>query len=107
MKVRSEAQLDQLVGECQQPVFVKFFAPWCKPCGALTPRFEALASQLSGKAIFVSVDVDEIREAATKHGVHSVPTILMFNKGTTIGQLVGAKQQDQLKEWVDTQLAKL
>lgn len=107
MKVRSEAQLDQLLGECQLPVVVKFQAQWCKPCAALEPRFEAVANGLSGKVVFVSVDVDEIREAATKHGVQAVPTMLMFHRGSPVAQLVGAKQQEQLSDWVNTHLTKL
>lgn len=106
MKLRSEAQLDALVGESKLPVLVKYFATWCRPCTALAPRFEALAKELDNKAVCVVVDVDELCEAAVKHGVQSVPTILLFSEGRLAARLVGSKSEEQLREWVQPFLAK-
>lgn len=103
MKIRSEAQLDELLSS-KLPLVVKFSASWCGPCRALAPRFEALAEQLQEKARFVEVDVDEIREAAVKHGVQSVPTLLLFKDGQAVARMIGAKTQEQLREWVEPHL---
>ena len=104
MKVRSEAQLDQIIGEAQVPVLVKFQAAWCRPCASLAPRYTALAADLGDKAVCVEVDVDENHEAAVKHGIHSVPTILMFVKGAHTATSLGSKTTEQLKEWVSSHL---
>ena len=47
-------------------------------CQRIAPTYHALAEEYSDRAIFVSVDVDELGELAAELGVSSMPTFLFF-----------------------------
>ncbi|MBM3148856.1 MAG: thioredoxin, partial [Chloroflexi bacterium] len=43
---------------------------------------------------------------ASKFGVMSIPTLIMFKGGKPLEQVVGFKPKDQLKKLIDNTLAK-
>ncbi len=45
---------------------LEFWATWCKPCKAAMPHFTLLSKQYAGKAIFLSIDVLEIKNTEEK-----------------------------------------
>ena len=71
------------------PVIVDFTAVWCPPCHALTPVFERLSKEYTGKVRFAQIDVDEHPETPTYYGIQGMPTLLVFSNGEVIGRIVG------------------
>ena len=47
-----------------QVVVVDFWAQWCEPCKRELPELDKLAKALSGKATFVTVNIDKSRDNA-------------------------------------------
>ncbi len=86
-------------------VLVDFWAPWCGPCRAVAPILEDLAARRSGSLKIVKVNADENAELASQFGIFSIPTLILFERGTKISQIAGAMPRSQLEAWIDSSVA--
>jgi thioredoxin len=73
------------------PVVVDFWAPWCAPCEAIEPRLVALAEEWGDRARLVRVDVDAEPGIASRYGVLSLPTVILFAGGEPQTTVYGAQ----------------
>jgi thioredoxin 1 len=81
-----------------KPVLVDFWAAWCGPCQMMGPIVDELAEEMKGKYKIGKLNVDESREIASKYGVMSIPTLIIFKDGKDVKQLVGLQNKENLKE---------
>jgi thioredoxin 1 len=79
-----------------QPVLVDFFAEWCGPCKTMAPVLKNISSSVSGRARILKVDIDKNPAAASKYGVRSVPTFIIFKKGEIKWRQSGAMPEKHL-----------
>ena len=86
----TDADWQSVVVENELPVLVDFWATWCSPCRALSPRIDELATQYDGKVEIVKYNVDENYEYSNKYGIRSVPTLLFFKGGNLVKTINGA-----------------
>lgn len=75
---------------------VDFWATWCPPCRMLGPIIEEVANEVGDKYKIVKVDVDQANETASKYGIMSVPTMVIFKEGKEIERLVGARPKEEI-----------
>ncbi len=99
-----EAKFDEIVVKAKKPVLVDFWAPWCGPCRMVAPVVDELAEEYEGKVEFGKVNVDENPKIASKFGVMSIPTLILFKDGKPVSNMVGFRPKNELKKNLDSAL---
>src|ERR1035437_4477593 len=77
-------------------MLVDFWATWCMPCQMMPPVLNKLSEELTENASVGKLDVDQNRAASAKHGVRSIPTLVLFKNGKEVNRFVGVKTKDFL-----------
>ncbi|KAA8519951.1 hypothetical protein F0562_014139 [Nyssa sinensis] len=78
------------------PLVAHFTAAWCMPSVAMNPFFEEMASTYQD-VLFLTVDVDDVKEVAAKYEVKAMPTFLLMKEGALVDKLVGANPDEITK----------
>jgi thioredoxin 1 len=90
MKEVTDDTFEADVLRADRPVVVDFWAPWCGPCRAVAPILEALSSEHNGIE-FTKLNIDESPVYATRFGVLSIPTVILFESGEPQETVIGAR----------------
>ena len=101
----TEQTFDQEVLKAETPVLVDFWAEWCGPCRMVAPIVEELAEEYDGKVDFVKLNTDDNVMTASRYGIRSIPTLLVFKGGEPVGQIIGFRPKSDLKQRLDAALA--
>jgi len=80
-----------------RPTLVDFWAPWCKPCVALSHVLETLAKEYL-HINFAKLNVAESSVIATRYHITSLPTLVLFQSGGPILQIVGNCSTSKIKQ---------
>jgi len=101
-----DSNFDQMVLQAKTPVLVDLWAPWCAPCRMVSPLVEELASEYEGRVSFAKLNVDQNPRTASRYGIMSIPTLLIFKDGKPISNIVGFRPKAELKRSLDAALAR-
>ncbi len=82
-------------------VIVDFWAPWCDPCVAFTPTFEAVAAK-NPDIVFGMVNTETDPEISEYFEVSQIPGILVIREQagihTQVGE-IGESALDEIIKW--------
>ena len=101
----TDATFEAEVIRADTPVLVDFWADWCAPCKMIAPIVEELAQEYDGRVKFGKVDVDSNPIVAGNYGIRGIPTLLIFDGGSPVAQVVGAVPKATLKSRIDEAIA--
>ncbi len=85
-------------------VMIDFWAVWCGPCRMIAPTVEELSKEYAGKMKVYKLNTDENPDIASRYKIMGIPTLMFFNNGQKVDQIVGAVPKPQLKTKIDALL---
>lgn len=92
-----QENFDAFISQADKPVLVDFWATWCGPCRMIAPTLEEIARENAGKLKVGKVNVDEEMALATRFGITSIPTLLVFNNGQLTNKGIGAMPKTKIE----------
>jgi thioredoxin 1 len=100
----TDETFEQEVIESSVPVLVDFWAPWCGPCRMVAPVVDEIAEQYVGQVKVVKVNTDDNPGVASKYGIRSIPTLMIFKGGQRVDMVVGAVPKTTLANTLEKYL---
>jgi len=92
----SDVDFEAEVLKATGPVVVE----WCGPCRMIAPALDEISGAMGDKVKIVKLNVDESPKTASKYGVMSIPTLMIFKGGEMASRQVGAAPKAKLQQWI-------
>jgi thioredoxin 2 len=99
------SSFDKHLSRSELPLVVDFWAPWCQPCRAMAPHFEAVAQRVEPRIRLAKVNSDDEPALSARFGIRGIPTLIAFKDGREVARQSGAMDASTLERWLQSALA--
>ncbi|MFP4016107.1 MAG: thioredoxin [Halanaerobiales bacterium] len=91
----NDANFSSEVLDSDKPVLVDFWAEWCGPCRMVGPVVDEIAEENDSVKV-CKLNVDDNQSTASRYGVMSIPTLILFEDGKVKNKVTGYMPKAQL-----------
>jgi thioredoxin 1 len=81
MRDVTDRDFDHVVEQAGVPVLVEFWKPGCGSCRALMRELEKLEPDVTGKVLFVKMNVEENFQIPAELEVRALPVLALYHQG--------------------------
>ena len=99
----NESQFEEVINR-DGLTLVDFWAEWCGPCRMLTPTLETIQDELGDKVKIIKLNVDENPNIAASYRVTSIPFMMLYKSGESVGNLVGNQPKANIVTFINSHL---
>ena len=92
----TKENFDKEVMNVEGTVLVDFWAAWCGPCRMIAPAVEKIAEERPDVKV-CKVNIDDEQELAIKHGIMSIPTLMVVKNGEITEKAVGLRPKEEIE----------
>lgn len=92
----TKENFEQEVMQEKGTVLVDFWASWCGPCKMLSPVIDEIADSRPDIKV-CKINIDDETELAIRHGVMSVPTLMVVKNGEIVTTAIGARPKREIE----------
>jgi thioredoxin len=96
--------------ESGKTIIIDFWAPWCGPCRAFAPTFEAVSEQ-HPDVVFAKINTEAEQELGAAFNIRSIPTLMVFREKvilfTQAGMLPKAALEQVVQQALTVDMAKV
>ena len=84
------------------PSLVDFYSDSCVACKKLAPTLCEVEEDYEGKVNVFKVNTGYDAKLVEDYGIQSNPTLIFFKDGKALDKKIGAKDYDEITDWIDS-----
>lgn len=92
---------EEKVLKSQLPTIVDFYSDSCITCKKLAPTLCDIEEEYEGKLNVFKVNTNYDTKLVEDYEIKSNPTLILFKDGKAIGKQIGARDYEDLVDWID------